>query len=358
MQGASARCGRPTNRRVRGGRRLLVVVCLLSIGLTAAASAAEGGGGRIVWTRNAVASPRARIVSARPDGTGLRALTHPKKHSSDIDAQISPDGKRVAFERDVNDGETSRIALVGANGQNEHPLDLGCVDPCAADATPTWLPAGGRIAFTPVIGPFDQVNNSARSAVLHTARRNGSHVHRLSPPGIDGKLEDYRARYSRDGSYIVFLRIRNADLHVAVFRMDPDGSDVRRLTPWGLDADEADLSLANKGPTKNRIVFETYGMGPPKGKSQNIATVPATCAPVSECRERIRYVTHHGGGSVQSFNPTWSPHGRRIAYTLFNDHPCCMGDIWTARADGSHRKPVSQSPAFEYRPDWGAAPSG
>lgn len=38
------------------------------------------------------------------------------------------------------------------------------------------------------------------------------------------------------------------------------------------------------------------------------------------------------------------------------DHPCCVGDIWTVRADGTHRKPVSQASAFEYRPDWGPAP--
>lgn len=356
MERESARCGQPTHRRIRGGRPLLVVVCLLSIGFTASASAAASGGGRIVWTRNAAASPRAQIVSARPDGSHLQALTHPEKRRTDIDAQISADGKRVAFERQLTD--TSKIAIVRANGQNAHFLDLGCVDPCAGDSTPTWLPAGTRIAFTPVIGPFDQPNDSARSAVLHTALPNGSDVQRLSEPGIDGKFEDYRARYSRDGSFIVFLRISNADLHVAVFRMDADGSDVRRLTPWKLDADEADLSLATNGPTKNRIVFETYGMGAPPGKSQNIATVPSTCGTASECREKIRYVTHHKGGPVQNFNPSWSPNGRRIAYTRFRDRPCCVGDIWTARADGSHRKAVSKSPRFEYRPDWGPAPSG
>jgi len=79
---------------------------------------------------------------------------------------------------------------------------------------------------------------------------------------------------------------------------------------------------------------------------------------VKECAKKIRYVTHHGAGHVASFNPSWSPNGRRIAYTLFSDHPCCMGDIWIVRFDESHRKPVSRSPAFEYRPDWGRAPSG
>jgi hypothetical protein len=311
---------------------------------------------RIVWSRIGRPGIGQQLVSARPDGTHLRALTRPSRKTNDIDASISPDGRRIAFERDLNFGETSQIVLMRANGGNVHSLDLGCVDPCVADDEPTWTPAGDRIAFTPVIGPFDQANGSARSAVLHTARINGSNLRRLSQPGIDGRLEDYHARFSPDGSYVVFQRVRNADLHVALFRMDADGSHVRRLTPWRLDADTADLSLATKGPTKNLIAFETYGMGPPHGKSSNVATLPATCAPVSECHKKIRYVTHHKGGQIQSFNPSWSPNGRRIAYTRFKDHPCCLGDIWTTRPDGSHRRAVSKSPLFEYRPDWGPAP--
>jgi Tol biopolymer transport system component len=355
----SARHGRNESRSVRGVGSVLVV-CLLSIGLAASASGAAGGGGRIVWTHNAADSPRAQIVSARPDGRHLRKLTHPKKHNFDIDAQISPDGATVAFERDH--GDKSVLGLVDADGQNERSLDFGCTDPCGADLAPTWLNTGDRIVFTRVVLPFDQVNHSAHSAVLHTGLPDGSDVQRLSEPGIDGTYEDYHAHFSPDGSYIVFVRIRNSDLGVAVFRMSADGSGVRRLTPWRLDADLPDLSLATSGPTKDLIVFETYGMGAPEGKNQNIATVPSTCASVSDCRNQIKYVTDYGAGRAAGFNPTWSPNGRRIAYTLFksddDDHPCCVGDIWTIRPNGSHRKPVSQSPSFEFRPDWGPAPSG
>ena len=71
-------------------------------------------------------------------------------------------------------------------------------------------------------------------------------------------------------------------------------------------------------------------------------------------------IEEHGAGRIASFNPAWSPSGARIAYTLFKGpgahHRCCVGDIWTARADGTDRKPVSTSPRFEYRPDWGPVP--
>jgi Tol biopolymer transport system component len=317
---------------------------------------------RIVWSRYSQTFSRLRLVSARPNGRQLRKLTHPSKHTEDIDASISPNGRQVAFERDRLDRETSEIALVRAHGQNEHSLDLGCVDPCMADLTPTWLPAGDRIAFTQVLGPEDPVTHNAASAVFHTARPNGSHVRRLSQPGIEGKFEDYRARFSPDGSYVVFERLRLDTDASALFRMDADGSHVRRLTPWKLEADTQDLSLATHGPTKDLVAFETYGHGgPPRGKSQNIATVPSTCAPVSACRKKVRYLTHHRGGKGQSFNPSWSPDGRRIAYVRFREgdrNTPPVGDIWTARANGTHRRAVSTSPLFEFRPDWGAAPAG
>jgi hypothetical protein len=209
------------------------------------------------------------------------------------------------------------------------------------------------VAYTPVIGPFDQANGSARSAVLHTARLDGTHVERLSEPGIDGRLEDYSAMFP-PGGYVVFQRVRNRDLHVALFRMDTDGTDVRRLTPWGLDADTADVSLATSGPTEDLVVFETYGMGPPAGKSSDVATVPGTCTSPADCRSRIRLLTHTEPGARQAFNPSFSPDGRRIAFTDVREtQQDFLGDIATMRADGTHRHQVSHSPLFDFRPDWG-----
>ena len=147
-----------------------------------------------------------------------------------------------------------------------------------------------------MIGPFDLINQSAHSAVLYTARPDGSGMRRLSQRGIDGVYEDYHARFAASGKYLIFVRVRNRDIKSAVFRMRPDGSGVRQLTPWRLDADIPDLSLAAHGPAKDLVVFETFGHGPPKGSQQDIATVPATCHPLAACIREIRYVTHNGAG--------------------------------------------------------------
>jgi hypothetical protein len=137
--------------------------------------------------------------------------------------------------------------------------------------------------------------------------------------------------------------------------MRPDASAVRQLTPWRLDADVPDLSLAAHGPTKDLVVFETFGQGAPKGSQQDIATVPATCHPLAACIREIRYVTHNGAGPGTTFNPSWSPGGKRIAFTsaLFLPGKPPAGDIWTMRPDGRGRQQVSRSARFEFRPAWG-----
>ena len=87
-------------------------------------------------------------------------------------------------------------------------------------------------------------------------------MRRLSQPGIDGVYEDYRARYDANGQYLIFIRVRNRDIKSAVFRMRPDGSDVRRLTPWRVDADKADLSRPSTGRPRTSWPSRPSGTAP------------------------------------------------------------------------------------------------
>jgi hypothetical protein len=183
----------------------------------------------------------------------------------------------------------------------------------------------------------------------------GRHRHRLSQPGIDGTYEEYHATFAPKG-YIVFLRGRNADIKSAAFRMNANGTGVRRLTPWAIDADELSVSPARVGPTVDEVVFETHGHGTPRGIAQAVGTVSAKVGPKS-----VNLLTSPRSLPVQHFNPAWSPNGRRIVYVKFASHPntqSFVGDIWTMRWNGHDRRPVSQSPLFEFRPTWGAKATG
>jgi TolB protein len=335
------------------------IAAFLAVGGAAAVSAPAAAGAKptiVVWSRFVDQDfSAARIVLAHSPGGQVRELTHSSDGVVDLDPQVSPNGKLVAFERDLPDG-TGQLGIVGTDGSGERILDLGCTSPCGADLTPTWTPDGRHLVFTRVFGPFDQPNDSAASAVLWRTDLHGSTPRRVSQRGIDGVYEDYKASFRPDGD-LIFVRVRNIDGHNALFRMHPNRTGLHQLTPWSLDADLPSVSPALAGPTRNLVVFETYGHGAPDGKVQRVATVPSNCGTVAECSRDITYLTSNRE-PVENFNPAWSPSGRTIGYVRFvpgDEATPPLGDIWTMNWDGSHKTPFSQSPLFEFRPAFGSA---
>jgi TolB protein len=300
-------------------------------------------------------------VTANPDGSDLRVLTQPPKGASDLDPKWSTDGTRIVFPRESADDV--QIVVMNADGRRQHVVSFGCTDPCFSDQGPTWTPDGRHIAFTRVVG-FDPINGAA-SAALWIGRDDGTHARRLSPLDIDPIYEDVAASWSRDQSYIQFLRLRanpSDETHVqsSVFRMRPDGSGVRQLTPWETNADETDLSQAARGPTKDLVVFETNSH---EDKAQNIATVPATCRTLAICTRQIRYLTANPANDVTtSFNPAWAPDGSRIAFAEATFPPPgdtstdWYADIYTIDPDGRDRRLVSPGAEWNFRPNWGVRP--
>jgi len=307
----------------------------------------------IVWNRVLRDGSAARIMIGGPGGRWKREVTHSSDGVYDLDPELSPDGRRILFERDYPDGST-RIVVMGIDGRGKRVLDLGCVDPCVGDQAPSWTPDGRHVVWTRLVGPFDQPNESARSAVLWVSDLRGRHIRRLSPPGIDGIFEEYHAEFGPSGD-MVLVRIRNSDIKATIIRRSLDGERQTRLTRWSLGGDLPDISPTRRGPSRDLVVFETYGTGAPDGVAPAIATVPADCHSTRDCADEIRYLTSPHAWPAEHFNPAWSPDGRRIVFARFTPEPTL--DIFTMRWNGTDRERVTRAPAFDFRPDWGPSPS-
>jgi len=121
---------------------LAALTVTLALATASPAVADQEQATRILWTQVLDDEfTTARIVSARPDGSGLRALIHPAAGEFDLNAVISPDGSRVVFERDLADG-SAQIHVVGATAAENTPSTWAVSTP----APPTSTPAGPQTA--------------------------------------------------------------------------------------------------------------------------------------------------------------------------------------------------------------------
>jgi Tol biopolymer transport system component len=156
------------------------------------------------------------------DGSNRRQLTQLKRPTSSEDFQPvwSPDGKRIAFQREnstASPRDRRAIFVVDAAGGG-----LRQVTPWKLDAGdhPDWSPDGRRILFR---SPEHEVFGSNLFSIRPdgTGRKQLTHVGRT--------IEVLSSSYSPDGKWIVFSRTGKGRLP-DLFIMRSDGSGVRQLT--------------------------------------------------------------------------------------------------------------------------------
>jgi TolB protein len=240
------------------------------------------------------------LYTIRPDGSGLRRLTVPptlQALGGDSGPSWAPHGRRLVFERNLPYWGTDRMRLmsVSANGGAATALTRG-----PFDAMPSFAPDGRRIAFTRV-----QRSLVAPSAGLFTVDRSGGHLAPLLSDGID-----LSAAWSPDGRTIAFSRLASADRpleQATLFLAAADGSTVRQLGTAPVRGVSPTWS-----PDGKLLAFVSFAdeHGPPCDA--------ASCPPSGEL-----YVVRADGTGLTRLtrsraddeHPTWSPDGRRIAFS-------------------------------------------
>jgi Tol biopolymer transport system component len=240
------------------------------------------------------------LYTVRPNGSGLRRLTVPptlQALGGDSGPSWAPHGRRLVFERNLPYWGTDRMRLmsVSANGGAATALTRG-----PFDAMPSFAPDGRRIAFTRV-----QRSLVAPSAGLFTVDRSGGHLAPLLSDGID-----LSAAWSPDGRTIAFSRLASADRpleQATLFLAAADGSTVRQLGTTPVRGVSPTWS-----PDGKLLAFVSFAdeHGPPCDA--------ASCPPSGELydvRADGTGLTRLTRSRADDEHPTWSPDGRRIAFS-------------------------------------------
>ena len=332
----------------RPGRRLLIslVVCAATTFAAAMPAVAtfDGDNGPIAFRRYTNDDhTRGAIFVVRPDGTGGRQLTHPGSAGVSAEPDVSPNGRWVVHSLYRNaQEERSVIKKVRINGTDERTLDQTCTAPCLTDGYPAWAPGGRRIAFQRGLGP-----RAGRTTVfaLFVMSADGSHARQVTQrhkdPEVRQPIGDFAPAWSPNGRRLAFERFSQSRGHQAIFTVRLDGTGLRRLTPWWLDASQPDYS-----PDGRWILYRTREGSDVSG---NIELVRPNGA------DR-HLVTHARSGHGKWLSASFSPDGRRIVagYTRVVDGQQQNADVYTFRLDGSGLRNVTRTPdKWESAVDWG-----
>ncbi len=146
--------------------------------------------------------------------------------------------------------------------------------------------------------------------------------------------------WSPTGDRLAFERFRRSTGHLAIFTVRLDGTGLRRIPPWRLDASQPDRS-----PNGRWIAFRTQETSDRRG---DIALVRPS-------GNRLHIITS-GSGKWQSCS--FSPNGKRITAGHAPGHGAAgNADVYTMKVDGTDLQNVTNSNRWESAPDWGPRPT-
>jgi WD40 repeat protein len=281
-------------------------------------AAPSGPGGLILYGNWDAKVQQADWFTVRPDGSEMRDL-----HVTATCAVWFPDGSKILITNDAAVGAGPlRPAVVDPDGSNLRPLgatrnpdlNLGCGD---------VSPDGTRVALE----GFGEDGHPELDGIYSVRASDGGGLIRIlggpvSPP-----------RYSPDGTRLTFFDTKEGvspSGSGALFVMRADGTDPVRITPWGYAFPDHAWS-----PDGSWIVFQR-----PYGQLYLVH-------PDGSALHRVPLQLPPGTGAL---NPSWSPEGRRIVFSLQRSD---KAEIYMVRLDGTGlRKVTGAAGAQEQQPDW------
>ncbi len=316
---------------------LVTVVAMMLLGLVAptgpALAEVPGPNGAILFGRHIPGLDDAVLYTVNPDGSHLHQVIPGPPRVTDC-PHWSPDGSLIVSCPDsfddvafLIDPDTGAIHNIPAS---DPTLKLACV---------LFSPDSKRLAC----GNVDVAADPSQDGVYTVRSSDGGDLKRVTsnPGGMDAPGD-----YSPDGKQIVFLREgppRPSNANQALFVVNVDGTGLHRITPWsaGLDVSLGPLG-GSWSPDGKTILYgdrSSLFLVNPDGSDRTKLPIDTT-------------------GFRFSFGPSWSPDGTRISFGLFTEtSPGTEQEgIFTAKADGTDLRQVTDAPNFDEDADWGPHP--
>jgi TolB protein len=236
-------------------RRLAVIgaILMLLTGVLGQAQATvRGKNGRIAFRRYLnKAETRGAIFTIKPDGTGERQITHPRRGFVTDEPDWSPNGRWIVYHHEAEGEFPSRLFKIRPDGSNRKHLSGTCERPCG-DSFPAWSPKGKRIALQRESCGTGMNNLIA----IYVMRADGTHprrvTHKNATCASSHRFSDHTPQWSPSGNRLTFERFDNKRGKQAIFTIRLDSSGLRRLTPWRIDASAPDWSPKGTGSCSAR----------------------------------------------------------------------------------------------------------
>jgi Tol biopolymer transport system component len=282
-----------------------------------------GKNGRITFVSNLSGTYQLYTINA--DGSDMRQITNLRPTENTIwTPDYSPDGRQIVFSHDM----TGALELYTINADGSGLTQI--THDGNGHLFARWSPDGQR--FVLMSGSPEKA-----TTVITTMKTDGSDEVSLTD---DIPFESYQPEYTPDGKQIVFAS-QAGGLVSAVWIMNADGSNKRRLTDAPLEAGGPDIS-----PDAKRVAFY----------SQQNTPRPAAVWVMNVDGSSQQRLTRGGLYAI------YSPDGTKL---VFAKGTLASGPInlYTMNSDGSHVKKIAPDLVVGgcldgncLTPDWGAQP--
>ena len=273
-----------------------------------------------------------QLYVIKPSGRGFRQLTNVLGDA--VQADWSPDGTQIAFEHDFElDGvDNGRIVTMNADGSDMHDISPEGV----IAHQPAFTPDGAQLVYECGTCP------GGEGIFLMAADGSDFPGLRLSTNVFRGE-GDSDPNVSPDGQTVTFVRHKVDGELQALYAVDIDGSNLRRIVPYALEV----AIKHDWAPDGDHIVIGIWA-DYPDHLSPNVATIRPDGSD-------LQMLTDYTGGEVGAFAGSYSPDGRWIVFRV-EDLSDGSFRLFKMRPDGSDRTLIARLPFAPRGNDWGSRP--